>query len=162
MSKKVAYGGILLGVNLVLLLLVNIISINTLFLMGIASLLISIIIMEFGPKSGLAFYIGSFILSFIIMNNKAQWIIYSLTFGIYGLIKYYIERDIPIYIEYILKLIFANLAIVIVYFLLKSFVYVKLNLFILIGFNIIFLVYDKVYSSFIDYYDRKLRKILKI
>lgn len=162
MSKKVAYGGILLGINLVLLLLINIISINTLFLMGIASLLISIIIMEFGPKTGIAFYIGSLILSFIIMTNKAQWVIYSLTFGIYGLIKYYIERDIPIYIEYILKLLFANLAIVIVYFLLQSFVYIKLNLFILIGFNIIFLVYDKIYSSFIDYYDRKLRKILKI
>lgn len=162
MSKKVAYGGILLGINLVLLLLINIISINTLFLMGIASLLISIIIMEFGPKSGIAFYIGSLILSFIIMSNKAQWIIYSLTFGIYGLIKYYIERDIPIYIEYILKLLFSNLAIVIVYFLIKSFIYIKLNLFILIGLNIIFLVYDKVYSSFIDYYNEKLRKILKI
>ncbi len=162
MSKKVAYGGILLGINLVLLLLINIISINTLFLMGIASLLISIIIMEFGPKTGIAFYIGSLILSFIIMTNKAQWVIYSLTFGIYGLIKYYIERDIPIYIEYILKLLFVNLAIVIVYFLLKSFIYIKLNLFILIGLNIIFLVYDKVYSSFIEYYNEKLRKILKI
>lgn len=162
MSKKVAYGGILLGINLVLLLLINIISINTLFLMGIASLLISIIIMEFGPKAGITFYIGSLILSFIIMSNKAQWIIYSLTFGIYGLIKYYIERDIPIYIEYILKLLFSNLAIVIVYFLIKSFIYIKLNLFILIGLNIIFLVYDKVYSSFIDYYNEKLRKILKI
>ena len=57
MSKKVAYGGILLGINLVLLLLINIISINTLFLMGISSLLISIIIMEFGPKTGISFYI---------------------------------------------------------------------------------------------------------
>lgn len=162
MSKNIAYGGILLGINLILLLLVNIISINTLFLMGIASLLISIIIIEFGPKSGIAFYVGTLVLSFIIMNNKIQWITYSLTFGIYGLVKYYIEKDIPIYIEYILKLLFANILIFILYFLFRSFVYIKLNIVTLTTLNFIFLIYDRMYTSFIRYYNKKLRKLMKI
>ena len=55
MSKKIAYSGVLLALNLILLILINIIPINTLFLMGLASLPISIVIMEYGPKSGFIF-----------------------------------------------------------------------------------------------------------
>ena len=88
MSRKIAYSGILLAINLILLLLINVIPINTLFLMGLASLPIAIIIMEYGPKSGFVFYIASVILGFIVINSKFQWVLNTFTFGIYGLIKY--------------------------------------------------------------------------
>ena len=42
------------------------------------------------------------------MTNKFQWILYTFTFGVYGLIKYIIEKDRPIYIEYILKIIICK------------------------------------------------------
>ena len=129
MSRKIAYSGILLAINLILLLLINVIPINTLFLMGLASLPIAIIIMEYGPKSGFVFYIASVILGFIVINSKFQWVLNTFTFGIYGLIKYIIERDRPVYIEYFLKILFANVAILIVYFILKPFVYIPVNLF---------------------------------
>ena len=70
MSKKIAYSSILLAINLILLILINIIPMNTLFLMGLASLPISIIIMEYGPKGGVIFYIASVLLGFIIINNN--------------------------------------------------------------------------------------------
>ena len=59
MSKKISYSGILLAINIILLILINVIPMNTIFLMGLASLPISIIIMEYGPKSGFVFYIAS-------------------------------------------------------------------------------------------------------
>lgn len=161
MSKKIAYSGILLSINLILLIIINVIPINTLFLMGLASLPISIIIMEYGPKNGFVFYIASVILGFIVINSKFQWIVNTFTFGIYGLIKYMIERDRPIYIEYFLKMIFANMAILIVYFILKPFVYIPVNLFTILSFEILFVVYDNIYSLFIDYYNIKLKKIIK-
>ncbi|WP_042277749.1 hypothetical protein [Faecalimicrobium dakarense] len=161
MSKKVAFGGILLALNIILLLLINIIPMNTLFIMGLASLPISIIIMEFGPKSGVIFYIGSIILGFIVMANKFQWILYTTTFGIYGLIKYMVERDLPIYIEYILKLLFANIIMLVLYLTLKQFIYIPVNLITIVIFEIVFVIYDNVYSSFIDYYNDKLRKLIK-
>ena len=161
MSKKIALGGVLLAINIIILMLINIIPINTLFLMGIASLLISIIIMEFGPKMGVAFYLGVFILSFFVMANKFQWILYIFTFGVYGLFKYIIEQDRSVYIEYILKLIFANIAIGIVFFMIKEFIYIPINIFTIIFFEVAFLVYDHVYSLFIEYYNNKLKKILK-
>lgn len=161
MSKKVAFGGILLALNIILLILINIIPINTLFIMGLASLPISIIIMEFGPKSGVIFYIGSIILGFIVMTNKFQWILYTTTFGVYGLIKYMVERDLPIYIEYILKLLFANIIMIVLYLTLKQFIYIPINIITITGFEIAFVIYDNVYSSFIDYYNHKLRKNIK-
>lgn len=161
MSKKVAFGGILLALNIILLLLINIIPMNTLFIMGLASLPISIIIMEFGPKSGVIFYIGSIILGFLVMANKFQWILYTTTFGIYGLIKYMVERDLPIYIEYILKLLFANIIMLVLYLTLKQFIYIPVNLIIIVIFEIVFVIYDNVYSSFIGYYNDKLRRLIK-
>ena len=161
MSRKIAYSGILLAINLILLLLINVIPINTLFLMGLASLPIAIIIMEYGPKSGFVFYIASVILGFIVINSKFQWVLNTFTFGIYGLIKYIIERDRPVYIEYFLKILFANVAILIVYFILKPFVYISVNLFTVLIFEVLFIVYDNIYSLFIEYYNARLRKIIK-
>lgn len=161
MSKKIAYGGMLLGVNVILLLLINIIPMNTLFLMGLASLPISIVIMESGAKTGVVFYLASVALGFIVMNSKFQWILYSLTFGVYGLVKYLIEQDRPIVLEYILKIVFANIIIVVTYFALKPFVYIPVNLFTILSFEVVFIVYDYIYTNFIDYYESKLSKIIK-
>lgn len=158
MSKKIAYSGVLLALNLILLILINIIPINTLFLMGLASLPISIIIMEYGPKSGFVFYIASVILGFIVINSKLQWILNTFTFSVYGLIKYLIEKDRPIYIEYFLKILFANISILIVYLILKSFVYIPINLFTILTFEVLFIVYDNMYSLFIEYYNKRFKK----
>ncbi|WP_419726110.1 DUF2232 domain-containing protein [Terrisporobacter petrolearius] len=161
MSRKIAYGGILLSLNSILLLLVNIIPINTLFLLGLASLPIAIVIMEYGPKAGIIFYIGSVLLSFMIMANKAQWILYIFTFGIYGLVKYIIEKDRSFVQEYILKIIVANILIIFAYIILKQFVYIPVNIFTILIFEIAFIVYDFVYSQFIDIYNDKLRRFVK-
>lgn len=161
MSKKVAYGGMLLALNSIFLLLVNIVPINTLFLLGLASLPMAIVIMEYGPKSGVVFYIASLLLSFIIMTNKAQWILYTFTFGIYGLVKYIIEKDRSFIQEYTLKLLSANILILITYFILKNFVYIPVNIFTILIFEVAFIIYDFVYSRFVDFYNDRLRKFIK-
>ena len=162
MSKKMAYSGILLGLNILLLLISNLISINTMFFMGLASLIISVIVMEYGVNTGLVFYIASIILSFVVMPNKSQWLLYTLTFGIYGLVKYFIEKGRPIYIEVILKLIFANLVAVILYLILKNIVIIPINIITIIVYQVAFLVYDYVYSLFIEYYNEKIKRIINI
>lgn len=161
MSRKVAYSGILLALNIILLILVNIIPMNTLFFLGLASLPIAIVIMEYGPKAGILFYIGSVLLSFMIMANKAQWILYVFTFGIYGLVKYIIEKDRSFIQEYILKLLVANILIIFVYIILKEFVYIPINIFLILIFEISFIIYDFVYSQFIDFYNDKFRRFIK-
>ena len=154
MSRKIAYAGMLLAVDTVLFLMVNLFQTNTIFLLGLASLPIAIVIMNGGPKTGIAFYIASLVISFIAMANKIHWIIYVLTFGIYGLIKFIIEQDRPIYIEYILKLSYANITLVVLYFIIRQFIVIPQKWYLVI-------VYDYVYSLFIDYYNEKLNKYFK-
>ncbi|SCJ35944.1 Uncharacterised protein [uncultured Clostridium sp.] len=161
MSKKIAYTGILLALNIILLLLSNIIPINTVFFMGLASFLISIVIMEYGFKLGILFYIASSVLSFLVLSNKAQWLIYIFTFGIYGLIKYLVEKDRPFYIDILIKLVYANLIILSLYFMLKGIIYIPINIFTILVFQFAFLIYDYVYTLFIDYYEQRIRKIIK-
>lgn len=161
MSRKIAYGGMLLALNCIILLLINILPINTLFLFGLSSLPIAVVIMEYGPKAGVIFYMGSFLLSFMLLANKSQWILYIFTFGIYGLVKYMIEKDRSFVKEYVLKLLSANILIIITYFILKPFVYIPVNIITIIVFEISFIIYDFVYSKFIDYYNLKLRKLVQ-
>ncbi len=160
MSRKIAYGGILLSLNSILLLMVNILPTNTLFILGLASTVISIIIMEYGPRFGVVFYLANVLLSYIIIANKSQWILYIFTFGIYGLIKYIIEQNRNFMLEYIMKLAVANVLVIIVYTILREFIYVPINIITIVGFQIIFIVYDFMYSQWIDYYNQKIRKFI--
>lgn len=159
MSKKIAYGGILLSVNIIILMIANIIPINTLFIFGIASLPISIFIMKYGPLAGLTYYISLFILSFIVISNKIHWIFYILTFGIYGLIKYPIEKDRHIIIEYLLKFLFCNITMCVLWVITKGFIYININLIMIILFEVLFFIYDYMYSRFIDYFTTKYIKL---
>lgn len=161
MSRKIAYSGILLALNIILLLLVNIIPMNTLFLLGLSSLPIAIVIIEYGPKLGVLFYLGSILLSFIIMVNKSQWILYVFTFGIYGLVKYMIEKDRSFIQEYALKLLSANILVILAYMVLKQFVYIPVNIFTVLVFEVAFIIYDFVYSQFIDFYNDRLKRFVK-
>jgi len=94
------------------------------------------------------------------MSNKIHWIVYVCTFAVYGIIKYLIEKDRPLYVEYFLKIAYANIAAIMLYFVLRTIVYFPMNLFMVLAFQAVFLVYDYAYSMFINYYNHKLRKIL--
>lgn len=159
MNKKIAYGGMLLALNIILLFMINIIPNNTIFFMGLASLIVSIVIMEWGIKTGIVFYMGSVLLGFLVLSNKVHWLVYAVTFAAYGIVKYLIERDRPMIVEYFLKLIYANVAIFALYFSLRQIVYIPMNIILISGFQVIFLVYDYAYSIFIDYYNRRLRSL---
>ncbi|CEO31245.1 hypothetical protein [Paraclostridium sordellii] len=161
MGKKISYTGILLALNIILLILSNIIPVNTLFFMGLASLIVAIVVLEYGFKMGVVFYIASSILSFFIIMNKSQWLLYVSTFALYGLIKYIIENGRSIYLEIFLKLVFANSIMIFLICILKGIIFIPVNIVSILLFQIIFLVYDYVYTLFIDYYETKLRKIIK-
>ena len=162
MSKRIAYGGILLALNIILLMLVNIIPTNTISIMALSSFLLAIVVVEFGFKMGVVYYVAVACLSFIILSNKFHWILYVLTFGVYGIAKYVLEITKNIYMEYFLKIAYANIAMVIVVILMKQFMYIPVNIYTIVGFEIMFLIYDRVYSNFIIYYYDKLRSKLRI
>lgn len=161
-SKVIASGGMMLALEAIILIAMNFVPINTIFIMGLASLISSIIIMEYGSRAGAVFSIASVLISFLIISNKFQWILFALTFAIYGSVKEFIERGRDIKIEWIIKIVFANIIFVVLNFLLGEFISEEMSLIFLVPFyNVAFVVYDIVYSQFILFYERDIRKHIK-
>lgn len=157
-SKKMAFGGILLALDAILFMLINFIPMNTIFFMALASLISSIIVIEFGEKMGTIFTVASIFISFIIIANKAQWFVFAISFAVYGIVKSLIERGRNMIVEYGMKIVFANVVLFIIYSVLKSFIQIKFISVLVVGFNITFLIFDLFYSQFINMYQNKWRK----
>lgn len=94
-GKKVygiALTGLMMALVLVLLYLGSIMpAIDSTFYIfsGVAT---GIVIAEAGRKNGLMLYIGALLLGFFIVPDKSAVVLYGFIFGIYGFIKYYVEK----------------------------------------------------------------------
>lgn len=161
-SKNIAYLGVLLALNQVFIILSSIIKTNTLLLFSLAALMIGIVIVEFGAKNGVLFYIASSILGFFLTTNQVEIVTYILFFGMYSIVKYAIERasysmKYAKIFELTTKLIFFNLVALCIYFLLREFAVIKLYWWLILIAEIAFVVYDYAFSIFINYYITKIK-----
>lgn len=84
-AKKMAFGGILLALTIVCMLLGSVIETSTLFLLAAASFFVGIVLREFGEKMGVAFYIAGVLLGLMVAPNKFYVLSYA-AMGIYILI----------------------------------------------------------------------------
>jgi hypothetical protein len=160
-------GGLFTALAVLAVFLATIIPTNRLSLYTLSSFFISVIIIESGVKTGYAFYAASSILALIIIPDKTGILPYVFFFGIYGMVKYYIEKLDKIIIEYILKFAWFNLCILVSVMLIKNFLMdsIKINFpwyVLIILFEVIFLIYDYIYTLFIHYYRDKLKKMLRL
>lgn len=165
-SKKtfrIALNGILGALTVISLFLATVLPTNRLSFYALSSFFISIVIIENGKKAGWLFYAATSLLAVILVPNKLEIIPYIIFFGIYGLIKYHIEKINKLLVEYILKFAYFNLCLsVAVLFISQVFEdSIKIALpwwLIIAALEVVFLVYDLVYTMFIVYYKDKLRK----
>ena len=166
--KSTAFGGILLALSAVTLFLASVLPTGRLALYALSSFYVAVFIMKYGIRAGWVFYAASCLLAFVTMRGDIPALaLYIVFFGLYGIVKYYIERINHIAIEYVLKLIFYNIVLFIgVVFIgnyLLGFFRVEFPWWILIAISeIVFLIYDYVFSMLIHYYKQKLKKILGI
>lgn len=79
-AKKMAFGGLLLALTIVCMVLGSVIESNTLFLLAAASFFVGIIIRETGMRTGGAFYMAAVLLGFMIAPNK----LYVISFAAMG------------------------------------------------------------------------------
>ena len=158
-SSKLAIGGISVALSLVILYLTNIIPINTLAILTIVSSIIPITIIKTDIKTAIMVYIITSICSFMFLPITYS-IMYIAIFGIYGIIKCFIERLHNTSLEILLKLVFFNIILAIVYFALPSILgNIKISILLMfIGANIAFLVYDYALTIVITYFFAKFNK----
>ena len=162
-SRYIAESGLLVALTLVILYATSVIPISTLSILTVASCLIPISIIRTSIKNTILVYIASSILSFFLVPTNIA-LYYTLFFGVYGIIKYFIEKAKNIPLEIFLKLISFNILLGIIYFITKSFLVVispDLPLWILwLGAQIVFLVYDYALTLAISYFLRRFNKYI--
>lgn len=84
-AKKMAFGGMLIALTVLCMLLGSIIETSTLFLLAAASFFVGIVLREFGEKNGIAFYLAGVLLGLIVAPNKFYVASYA-AMGLYILI----------------------------------------------------------------------------
>lgn len=166
-AKRVALNGILIAFTVIVLFFATVLPTSRLSLYALSSFFVSIVVVEFGIKNGCFFYIASSILALTVIPNKIGLLPYVIFFGAYGLVKFFIERLNKISIEYILKFVFFNISLLLGYFFAKQLFFQNINIKIpwwalVIALEIVFIIYDYVYTLFIQYYKTKIRKIIRM
>ncbi|NMM61515.1 hypothetical protein HBE96_02125 [Clostridium sp. P21] len=161
-ASFISKGGLLTAFGVICIYLSTVMPVNKLYLLAIASCIIPLSVVTTNIKNALIIYVSTCILSILICGIKVTVISYIIFFGLYGVLKYYIEKIRKMYIEILLKLAFFNMAMLSMFLIYKFFFPNVLNLnisiyLVIIGSQFVFLIYDYVLTLFIDIINRKLK-----
>lgn len=156
-ASKVATGGLLLALTVIFIYLGSVLPTGRLSLYALSSFTVSIIIIEFKAGYGWIFYAATCLLAFILVPDKTAVVPYAAFFGIYGIMKYYIEKIREKWFGYALKMIFFNLAAAAAILFIRGFLLQEIGFdlqlwLIVVLLEVIFVIYDIIYSSFIKLY----------
>ena len=127
-TKKLAISGIMTAVTVILLYLENIAPTGRLGFYALAAFVTAIVVIECGIYYAFLFYAASSALAFFLVPNKLEVFPYLLFLGIYGIVKYLIERVNKRVYQYILKLAFFNVILIVFWFFLNEVVFQLINL----------------------------------
>lgn len=157
--RDITVSAILIALTIIILYLNLLLPISTLSILTLASLLVPIALIKSSIKSAFSVYIISSIIGFFILPINIISL-YASFFGIYGIIKYYIEKINKFYLEIILKLIFFNIILVISFFVFNSVLAIgsislPIWLFFLVA-QPIFFIFDYALTLLISFYIQKI------
>ncbi len=171
-AKKLAFLGLLLAFDVILLILSGIIEFNTLFLLAAASFCVGIAIREAGKNMGLGFYLGSILLGLILAPNKLYCITYA-GMGLYVvLIEYFYDRlskfqGNRLRLYWVIKFVVFNVMYLPMLLLMPKLIYTgKINSIIIVVLfvagQLVLFLYDRAYDYFQRHIWGKLRIHLKL
>lgn len=166
MSRKIAFTGIFTGVAVVLLYIGVVMPTGKLTLYFLASMAVSVAIIEFGAGAGVLVYFAACILASLVAGNILGIVPFAFFFGHYPIFKFFIEKGRKVAVEVLLKLAVFNISWFSWYLLFKSIfievlpVQLTKNIGLLSVFiaamQVVFFIYDYVYSRLLFYYESKL------
>ncbi len=163
-ASVIARGGMLTALGVFFIYLSSILPTSRMFLEGLTSCLILASIILMGTKNSIAVYAATAVLSFLVCGIRLATISYVLVFGLYGFVKYYIEGLDKIVLEYVLKLVYCNICLAVLFAIYKLFMPnlfdIKAALYIIaIAAQFIFLIYDYLLSAFVTYFRKRYGKL---
>lgn len=160
-TQYIAKGGLFTAVGIILVYISGIIPINKTCLLAAASFIIPLSIITTNVRNTLAVYVATSLLSLLLCGIKMTVLAYILFFGLYGIVKFYIEKIQKIIVEIILKLAFLNICTVILLLIYRLFFPGIFNFrfsmhWIILGLQIVFLLYDYLLTLIINFINKRL------
>lgn len=110
-SSKTAIGGMVTALSVVLLL-PTVLGVFTYALPAFAGMLVMFCVIELDKKWAFGIYAAVSLLGLLLVPNKEAVVYYIAFFGYYPIIKAILESKMPRVVEYILKFIIFNVAMV--------------------------------------------------
>jgi len=165
-SGKIALGGLLTALGVVLMFLTGLIPIGTYALPAIAGVLLIVAVIEIGAKWAWMIYAAVAVLSLLFAADKEAALLFVLFFGYYPVLKSFLERISNKVLSWISKFAVFNVAVVACFFLAVNFLQLPKDSFTVFGIylpwvflilgNAVFLIYDIALSGLVATYVEKL------
>ena len=165
-SGKIALGGLLTALGVVLMFLTGLIPIGTYALPAIAGVLLIVAVIEIGAKWAWMIYAAVAVLSLLFAADKEAALVFVLFFGYYPVLKSFLERISNKVLSWISKFAVFNVAVVACFFLAVNFLQLPEDSFTVFGIylpwvflilgNAVFLIYDIALSGLVATYVEKL------
>lgn len=162
---KIALGGICLTLTVAFMFGASFVPGVELTLYAISSLFVAIMIVETDVRGGIALFAAAILLGFLIVPNKVGVLPYACLFGLYGIIKYYIEKLKSPVGQILLKVCFFGVVLTVVLVFFKALLLGNINLpdfpvpVIIVAGVAFLMLYDAIYTYLINLYLRRIKRI---
>ena len=167
-TKKITLSAMMVALGTAIMILGAAIEVLDLTVCALASLLVVFIYLEIGSYYPWLVWICTSLTTLLLYSGSPVWAEYLLVFGIYPLIKAYIER-LPKWSWFIVKLVYINLVIWVLFFICELLIGVsffgedtlgmKIALYVLM--NVAFIAFDFFITVMVRFYYDKLRPRFK-
>lgn len=118
-SRRIALCGVLAALTVVILLAGNALGIGTYAAPMLASFLLIPSLVEYGPRAALTQYAASAVLGLLLVPDPELSLFYAMVLGPYPVLKTVLDRLHPALLRWGAKLAVFNLAVVLMYALLR-------------------------------------------
>ena len=173
-TKKLTVSAMVVALGVLFMTLGAVFSVLDLSCAVLASLLVSFVYIEIGSPYTWCVWLATSLLSFVLFPGSLMWLVYLAVFGIFPIIKGYIER-LPRWCWLIIKLAFLNAMLTLLVLFSEALVgqsffgdisdiplaptVVYIALWILM--NIAFVLYDRMIVVLVLFYEKRLRPRFK-
>ena len=168
-TAKLAYGGIFTAISLIFLFLAGIIPKMEMVLYAVSSLMPALMIIENAAMEkrgsvvpGVLVYVATVLLGVLVLPNKVALLPYVIFFGIYGVVKYYIDRFNNAWVRRAIKGVYFAITFCIAYFALGGLLLGDIDLpdlffpLVLIGAVACMFLFDYIFSLGIQLYFQRI------
>ncbi len=171
LSFKVALGGVVAALSIILMLGAGVTSTLIYAVPMLTGALLIALVIEFGSGFATAVYVSVSVISLLVLGNKEAAVMYVGLFGYYPILKGFLEKHFKKVLCWVVKYIIFNFAVIISYFAITKVFLIPFDdieefgkwglVILLLAGNVVFAMYDVLLTRLVTIYLYKWQKHIK-